>query len=137
MVIKFPCKICNKAVANNHHAIQCDKCHSWIDIKCNKINLSTYRYLQQCVYAWYCIKYFEDIIPFSNISNDDLYDTNIGKKIKFKALARKQNFQNQDIIDKLNNAMDDPEAEMLSSKYFEPHKLTPLLKNKESLSFFI
>ena len=28
--------------------------------------------------------------------------------------------------------MDDPEAEMLSSKYFEPHELTPLLKNKES-----
>ena len=32
--------------------------------------------------------------------------------------------------------MDDREAEMLSSKYFEPHELTPLLKNKESLSFF-
>ena len=46
MVIKFPCKICNKGVVNNNHAIQCDKCHSWIHIKCNKINLSTYRYLQ-------------------------------------------------------------------------------------------
>ena len=108
-----------------------------MDPKCNKINLSTYRYLQQCVYAWYCIKCFEDIIPFSNISNDDLYETNVGKQIKFKALTRKQNFQNQDITDKLNNAMDDPEAEMLSSKYFEPDELTPLLKNKESLSFFI
>ena len=32
--------------------------------------------------------------------------------------------------------MDDPEAQMLSSKYFEPHELTPLLKSKESLSFF-
>ena len=32
--------------------------------------------------------------------------------------------------------MDDPEAGLLSSKYFEPHELTPLLKNKESLSFF-
>ena len=31
--------------------------------------------------------------------------------------------------------MDDPETEMLSSKYFEPHELAPLLKNKESISF--
>ena len=93
MAVKFPCKICNKAVANNHHAIQYDKCHSWIDIKCNKITLSTYQYLQQCVYAWYCIKCFEDVIPFSNISNDDLNKTNFRKKIKFKVLTRKQNFQ--------------------------------------------
>ena len=32
--------------------------------------------------------------------------------------------------------MDDPEAEILSSKYFQPKELTPLLKNKESISFF-
>ena len=51
---KFPCKLWNKAVANNHHVIQCDKSHSWIHVKCNKINWSTYRYLQQYVYAWYC-----------------------------------------------------------------------------------
>ena len=82
------------------------------------------------------MKCFEDIVPFSNISNDELYETNVGKKRKFKALTRKQSFQNQGIIEKLNNAMDDPEAEILSSKYFEPHELTPLPKNKESLSFF-
>ena len=32
--------------------------------------------------------------------------------------------------------MDDPEAEILLSKYFESHELTPVLKNKESLSSF-
>ena len=136
MIKKFPCKICNKAEANNHHAIQCDKCHSCIHIKYNKINSSTHQHLQKCVYAWYCIKCFEDIIPFSIISNGELYETYIGKKIKFKALTRKQNFQNHNIIEKLNNAMDDPEAEIPSSKYFEPCELTPLLKNKESQSFF-
>ena len=36
--------------------------------------------------------------------------------MKFTALTRKQNFQNQDIIEKLNNARDDPEAETLSGK---------------------
>ena len=76
------------------------------------------------------------MFPFSNISNEESYVTKVGKKIKLKALTRKQNFQNQDIIDKLNNAMDDPEAEILSKKILEPHELTPLLKNKESLSFF-
>ena len=130
MVIKFSCEKCNKAVANNHHAIQCDKRHSWNQIKCNKINLSTYRYLQQCVYAWYCIKCFEDIISFSNISNDKLYETNVDKKMKFKTLTRKQNFQNQSIIEKLNNPMDDPDAKILSSKYFEPEEFTPYLKTK-------
>ena len=30
--------------------------------------------------AWYCIKCLEDIIPFSNISNDELYETNVDKK---------------------------------------------------------
>ena len=43
-------------------------------------------------------------------------------KIKLKAMTRKQNFQNQDIIDKLNNVTDDPEEEILSSKYFELSK---------------
>ena len=101
----------------------------------NAIN-SIYQHTNIFSNAWYCIKCFEDIIPFSNISNDKLCETNVGKKIKFKALTRKQNFQNQDIIEKLNNAMDDPEAEILSSKYFEPHELARLLKNKESISFF-
>ena len=32
--------------------------------------------------------------------------------------------------------MNDLEAEILSSKYFERHELAPLLKNKESLSLF-
>ena len=43
IAIKFPCKICNKAVANN----QCDKYHIWVHIKCIKINLQTYKCLQK------------------------------------------------------------------------------------------
>ena len=89
------------------------------------------------MYAWHCIKCFEDTIPFSNISNDDLYETNVDKKIKFKALTRKENFQHQDIIEKLNNAMNDPEAEILSSKYFEPHVLHLYLKTKNIYLSFI
>ena len=36
MVIQFPCKICSKAVASNHHAVQCNKCYIWVQIKCHK-----------------------------------------------------------------------------------------------------
>ena len=68
MLIKFPCKICSKAVASNHHAVQCDKCHIWVHIKCNKINLKTYKLLQKSPLVRYCIKCFEDIVPFGGLS---------------------------------------------------------------------
>ena len=100
------------------------------------MNLSIYQYLQQCVYTWYYINCFEDIIPFSNKSDDDLYKTNVGKKNKIEGPNSKTKFQNQEIIEELNNAMDNPQTEILSIKYFEPNELAPLLKNKESLSFF-
>ena len=50
MVIKDPFKISNKAVAKIHHTIKCDKCNIWVQIKCNKTNLKTYRYLQKTTY---------------------------------------------------------------------------------------
>ena len=97
MVIKFPCKICNKGVVNNNHAIQCDKCHSWIHIKCNKINLSTYRYLQfSNIFTpgiglnVMKILFHSLIFQMMNYMKPTLV-----KEIKFKALTRKQNFQNQ------------------------------------------
>ena len=69
MVIKDPCKICNKPVAKTHHAIKCDKCNLWVHTKCNKINLQTYKYLQKTTHDWYCLKCFAEIIPCSKISN--------------------------------------------------------------------
>ena len=117
MVVKFLCKICNNVGAKNHHTVQCDHCQLWVHIKCNKINLQTYKFLQKSSFAWYCIKCFEDIIPFSNISDHELFQANKDKKIKFKVLTKK------------NNAMDDPESEMLSSKYYEPNEMATLFKN--------
>ena len=67
--------------------------------------------------AWYCTKCFEDIIPFSTISNKNLYETNLGKKEKFKVLTKKVLSPNDDLTDKLNNAMDDPKSNMVCSKY--------------------
>ena len=43
----------------------------------------------------------------------------------------------EDLIDQLNDAMDDPMFENISSKYYEPYELTPRMKNTtNNLSFF-
>ena len=89
MVVKLPCKICNKAVANNHHAVQCDKCHLWVHMKCSRINPQTYKFLQKCSYAWYCPKCYEGTIPFATVSNEELYQTNQGRKIKSQLLQKR------------------------------------------------
>ena len=44
---------------------------------------------------------------------------------------------NHDLIDKLNNAMDDLESEMLSNKYYEPNEMAALFRNTNKyFSFF-
>ena len=59
------------------------------------------------------------------------------KKIKFKVLTKKNILTNHDLINKLNNAMDGPESEMLSSKYYEPNEIAALFKNiNKHFSFF-
>ena len=71
MVVKSPYKIRNKKVAYNHHAAQCDKRHLWVHIKCNRINLRTYKYRQKWSYIWY-------FPVFWTCSNEELYQTNQG-----------------------------------------------------------
>ena len=137
MVVKFPCKICLKAVANSHHAIQCDNCNIWVHIKCNKINTQTYKFLQKSSAAWYCIKCSEEIYPFSNISHEDLFETNQGKSIKFKVFTQKNSEQNIDLTDTLNKAMDDPNSKMMTAKYYKLDEISNLLSSTSpNRSFF-
>ena len=105
MVAKLPCKLCNETVAKKHHAVQCDNCHLRVNIRCNKIILQTYKFLQKSSFAWYCIKCFEDIIPFSTISNKSLSETNLRKKEKFKVLTKKVLSRNDDSTAKITNPM--------------------------------
>ena len=136
MVIKFQCKIGNKAVASNHHAVQCDKCHIWVHIICNKINLQTYKFLQKSPSAWYCIKCFEDTVPFGTISNEELIKANQGSKIKFIVFTKHHTPPSQDLIYQLNESMDDPSSETTSSNYYELCELSSLSNNsKKCLSF--
>ena len=47
MAVKFPCKVCEKAIAGNHRAVCCDTCNIWVHIKCNRINTQTYNILKK------------------------------------------------------------------------------------------
>ena len=127
MVVKLPCKICCKPVVNSHHVIQCDNCNIGVHVKCNRINTQIYKFLQKSSATWYCIKCSEEIYPFLNISNEELFETNEGKNIKFKVFTKKNSKQNNDLIDKLNKAIDDPDSEMMTAKYHEPDKIPFLL----------
>ena len=70
--VKYPCISCQKAVAKNHKAICCDSCNKWIHIKCNYIDKKTYINLQRSNSSWFCINCIKKIIPFSNLSDDEL-----------------------------------------------------------------
>ena len=49
MVVQFPYggTVCNRAVAKNHRAVQCDFRDSWVHIACNNLNVYTYQKLQK------------------------------------------------------------------------------------------
>ena len=137
MVVKFPCKFFFIELAISHHTIQCDSCNIWVKVKCNKINTQTYTFLQKSSAAWYCIKCSEEIYPFSNISNEELFETNQGKNIKFKVFTQKNSEQNIDLIDTLNKAMDDPDSEMMTARYYELDEISVLLSSTSpNTSFF-
>ena len=74
---------------------------------------------------------------WDNISNEELFKTNQGSKIKFAVLTKHHTPPSQDLIDQLNEAMDDPSSETVPSKYYKPCDLSSLLNNsKNCLSFF-
>ena len=54
MPVAYPCGICNKPVASNHHAILCDVRCKWIHIKCNHISPGKYNeFMMEEDSKWY------------------------------------------------------------------------------------
>ena len=124
MVIKFPCKICLKPVANNHLAIKCNKCNLWIHIKCNKINKPTYTYLQTDTSYWYCITSTKEFLPFSDTNDEKLIQNTIGKQIKFTCTDNVPQSVKENFIHKIT-------SETNTSKYFTMSDLQSLTYNKK------
>ena len=81
MPVKFPCKICKKPVAQNHKAVCCDVCDTWVHIKCNKINTQTYNILKKEKASWSCIECSKDVFPFSKLNETDFSTTIASKKL--------------------------------------------------------
>ena len=108
MPVKFPCSKCNRAVAKNHRAIQCDSCNQWIHIKCNKI--SETQYLKLCQEDnndhFICIVCLNANIPFSNESNESLLLTTLkGLNIdsSIATIDISLNKQDKDLINHISN----------------------------------
>ena len=60
-----------------------------------------------------------------------------GKNLKFKTLAVRQPDQTTKLINKINDAMDNPENETVTGKYYQVEELPPLMSDLDnSLSFF-
>ena len=64
--IKHPCRICHRAVATNHRAVNCNACHFWIHIKCNNLTGTQYRKLMDDDTSWLCLKCVNEALRFSN-----------------------------------------------------------------------
>ena len=86
--------------------------HATFGYTLNAINFQTCEYLQRTNYSWHCLKCLAEIIAFSIISNEEYFELKQGKKkLKFKALAIRQPDQTTEMIDKINDAIDNPENE--------------------------
>ena len=101
MISKFPCGICTKNVTNNHYAVYCDICKVWVHIKCNNITNYCYRKLEKSEDPWYCKKCIKDIVPFSELSQNQLDKILIGKFLTSPKQILKENmltFTNKELM---------------------------------------
>ena len=117
MPVKFPCKICKKPVAQNHKAVCCDVCDTWVHIKCNKINTQTYNILKKEKASWSCIECSKDVFPFSKLNESDFSTTIAGKKLKFITTRKKHNTKEEILVDRLNETLNTTNMENFSSYY--------------------
>ena len=69
--IVFPCKLCSKNIDNGDVAMQCDICQFWVHLRCNKLNLVDYKYLQGSTDPWFCLSCCSTILPFGNLTDKD------------------------------------------------------------------
>lgn len=107
-MIQFPCRVCHKAVGVRHHAIECDICHKWVHIKCNKFDKKEYKFYQNDPEApFYCIKCTAENVPFSCL-NDNQFKIVVEKGVNFTGEVNVQfvpNSTEQHFFKKINNAI--------------------------------
>eukprot|EP00794_Sanderia_malayensis_P006479 gene6479-7218_t len=70
---KYPCGVCDKAVALNHRAINCDECEFWVHIKCIGLSGKDYEKLHGTDFTWICYKC--SCPNFTDSFFDDLFES--------------------------------------------------------------
>ena len=71
MVAKYPCRACARNVNDNHHALLCDCCETWINRKCNNLTELDYDRLSKNNDTFICILCVKDNLPFSSLSDEN------------------------------------------------------------------
>ena len=123
MTLKYPCLVCNRAVAKNHKAVQCDCRDKWVHIACNYLNVHTYRKLQKDKSPWYCLCCLKKEMPFCSLKNEHLQELmhdkiilSPNKKLITNAL-RQNKIIDEELLRKANN------------KFFTPNEFNHALKD--------
>ena len=108
MVVQILCLKCNRAVAKNHKAVQCDICVKWVHIDCNNLNTYTYKKLQKGKSSWYVICCLQKELPYCSIDSDILSSFMHGNRIvspnpKFiSSIIKQSEYFDEEILEKVN-----------------------------------
>ena len=131
MVVQFPCFVCNRAVAKNHRAKQCDLCDSWVHIACNNLNVYTYRKLQKDKSPWYCICCFRKELPNGSTNDTQLKTLLHGEVVVspnpkiVSSIIKQSEYLDEELLSKTNN------------KLYTPDEFNNALKNLNMASQFL
>ena len=143
-IIKNYCEICTKRIGKNHKFIQCSSCNGNVHIKCNKIDLKTYKAMGKDELL-ICTKCQSDNIPFQNLtdlqflaaSKDLKTDTEVLEEVSVTSTSLRTFFQEinkSSPFEHLDSDEDDDNATLINCKYTDlcsfKHKPS---KNKFSL----
>ena len=115
MVVQFPCLVCNRTVAKNHRAVQCDLCDSWVHVACNNLNLYTYRKLQKDKSPWYCMCWFRKELPYEFINDTKIRNLLHGEAIVspnpkiISSIIKESEYFDEEILKKANNKFYTPD----------------------------
>lgn len=105
MPIKFPCGFCRKPVAKNHKGICCDSCETWSHKKCSKVSDAEYiRLSEDESTPWKCQNCFNNAVPFSTISNENMKLTNQGKNLIINTILDPSDNLNEQFFNDIKNS---------------------------------
>ena len=130
MVVQVPCLKCNSVVANNHRAVQCDLCDSWVHIACSNLNVYRYRKLQKDKSPWYCMCCFRKEVPYGSTNDTQL------KKILHGEAFFSPNPKIISSIIKQSEYLDEKLLCKAKNEFYTPNEFNNALKNLNMASQF-